>query len=78
MDGEAQPSRGCASHFRPLRMSKSPKEFLEKRLPAVGQSATSAGHASMSERSPEADIEVAAQMSPKNTGASKSTFPAME
>lgn len=40
MDGEAQPSRGCASHFDRSGMSKSPKEVLEKRLSAVGHKRT--------------------------------------
>ena len=51
-----------------------------KRPSASGQSATSAGHASRSERSPEADIELScvnvAQEHRRDV--SKSTFPAME
>jgi hypothetical protein len=37
MDGEAQPSRGCASHFDRSGMSKSPKEFLEKLWATCGR-----------------------------------------
>ena len=36
---------------------------------ALGQSATSAGHASMSERSPEADIELSCVNVAEDTGA---------
>jgi len=36
MDGEAKPSRGCASHFNRSGTSESPKEFPEKRLSALG------------------------------------------
>jgi hypothetical protein len=48
---------------------------------ALGQSATSAGHASMPERSPEADIELELREYRRRTrarGVSKSIFPAME
>ena len=44
---------------------------------ALGQSATSPGHASMSERSPEADIELNVAEEHRR-GGSKSTFAAME
>jgi hypothetical protein len=46
----------------------------------MGQFATSAGHASMSERSAEADIELSCVnvAEEHRRGVSKSTFPAME
>jgi hypothetical protein len=49
-------------------------------MSAVGQSATSAGHAPMSERSPEADIELSCVnvAEEHRRGVSKSTFPAKE
>jgi hypothetical protein len=49
-------------------------------MDSIGQSATSAGHASMSERSPEADIELSCVnvAEEHRRGVSKSTFPTME
>jgi hypothetical protein len=46
----------------------------------LGQELTSAGHASMSEKRPEADIELSCVnvAEEQRRGVSKSTFPAME
>jgi hypothetical protein len=51
-----------------------------KQLSALGQSATSASHMPMSERSPEADIELSCVnvAEEHRRGVSKSTFPVME
>lgn len=56
MDGEAKPSRGCASHFNRSGTSESPKEFLEKRLSAVGQKLTLGTRSDLVRLVPLADV----------------------